>query len=194
MDINGKKIILGSNSPRRRELLAGLNIPFVVDTRNTFEESIPDNVAAEQIPSLMSEGKSLGFWRQLEEDEILITSDTLVLCDDKPLGKPTDREDAVRMLKILSDREHHVITAVTFRDKDKTETVADTTAVRFKSLDDDEIAYYLDTFKPYDKAGAYGVQEWIGYIAISGINGSFYNVMGLPVHLVYEVLKRFVKD
>ncbi len=186
-----KKIILASGSPRRRELLAGLGIDFEVDTRNNFEETYAPDTPHEQIPQLMSEGKSHGFHRPLRDDEILITSDTMVLCCDKVLGKPADREDAADMLRLLSGREHKVITAVTLRDSRHEITFSDTTTVKFKSLSDKEIYHYIDTYKPFDKAGAYGVQEWIGYAAIESINGSFYTVMGLPVHLVYENLKNF---
>lgn len=202
MNLNGKKIILASGSPRRRELLAGLNVDFEVDTRNNFEENYNPETPHRMVPALMSEGKSHGFHRELAEDEILITSDTMVLClpeggedmDHSPiLGKPRDREDAVRMLKLLSGRDHEVITSVTIRDAHKEETKCDTTLVTFKDLTEKEIAYYVDTFKPFDKAGAYGIQEWIGYIGITGIKGSYFNVMGFPTHLVYEMLQSFVK-
>lgn len=191
MDLNGKRVILASGSPRRKELLTGLNIDFEVDTRTNFKEVYSPDTIHEDIPSVLSEGKSRGFWRELEENEILITSDTLVLCADKVLGKPHSREEAVAMLKMLSGRAHKVITAITFRDSARCETVSDTATVHFKELSDDEIDYYIDTFKPYDKAGAYGIQEWIGYIGITGIEGSFFTIMGFPIHLVYKQLRRF---
>lgn len=191
MDLNGKKVILASNSPRRRELLAGLNIEFTVDTRNNFEESFPEDMPHCEVPAAMSLGKSMGFWRPLEEDEILITSDTMVLLDSLIMGKPHSREEAVTMLRSLSGRTHEVITAVTVRDKNHCETVCDTTAVTFRELTDAEIDYYIDTCKPFDKAGAYGIQEWIGYAACTSITGSFYNVMGFPVHKVYDELIKF---
>lgn len=192
MDLKGKSIILASNSPRRRELLAGLDIEFTVDTRNTFEENYDPNTPHEKVPALMSEGKSMGFWRELEENEILITSDTMVLCGDRIMGKPQDREDAIKMIKSLSGREHHVITAVTVRDKNQMKTVCDKASVWFKDLTDKEIEYYIEKYGPFDKAGAYGIQEWIGYIGITKIEGSFFNIMGLPVHVVYSLLSDFI--
>ena len=192
MDTKGKKIILGSNSPRRKELLAGLNIEFTVDTGNTFEEIYSEDTPHHRIPEVLSEGKSYGFHRPLEEDEILITSDTLVLCEDRVMGKPRSREEAIDMLRCLSGREHKVITAITLRDSKSRKTSSDTAIVRFKELSDNEIEYYIDTFKPFDKAGAYGIQEWIGYIGIGQIKGSFFTIMGLPVHLVYQELLNFI--
>ena len=192
MDTKGKRIILGSNSPRRRELLAGLDIEFTVDTGNTFEEVYDEGTPHERIPEVLSEGKSYGFHRPLEEDEILITSDTLVLCEDRVMGKPHSREEAIDMLRFLSGRDHKVITAITVRDKHECRTSSDTAIVSFKNLSDSEIEYYIDKFKPFDKAGAYGIQEWIGYIGIGRIEGSFFTIMGLPVHLVYHELLKFI--
>ncbi len=192
MDLKGKKIILASNSPRRREILKGLNIDFTIDTDTDFEEKFSPDTPHSQVPALMSEGKNLHFHRPLAEDEILITSDTMVLCDSLILGKPHSREEAVRMLHSLSGRSHEVKTAVTFRDCRGMKTVTDTSEVEFKPLNDAEIDYYLDTFRPYDKAGAYGVQEWIGYIGIKAIRGSYFNVMGFPSHIVYELLNEFI--
>lgn len=192
MNTKGKKIILASGSPRRKELLEGLGIRFETDVRNNFEEKYSPETRHEDIPSLMSEGKSFGFHRELAENEILVTSDTMVLCGDRVMGKPHTREDAVGMLKALSGRGHKVITAVTIRDKWGHETQSDTATVHFRQLTDAEIEYYVDTFKPYDKAGAYGIQEWIGYIGITRIEGSFFTIMGLPVHLVYSLLLKFI--
>ena len=193
MNLNGKKVILASNSPRRRELLAGLNVDFTVDTRTNFEESIPEDVPHTAVPALMSLGKSRGFWRELEPDEILITSDTMVLLDNLIMGKPHSRQEAVEMLQSLSGRTHTVITAVTVRDAAHCETVSDSTLVTFRALTQEEIDYYIDTCKPFDKAGAYGVQEWLGYAACTGMEGSFYNVMGFPVHKVYDELIKFAR-
>ena len=192
MDIGNKKIILGSASPRRKELLAGLDVNFVVDTRNNFEEKYSLDTPHERIPEILSEGKSYGFHRELEENEILITSDTLVLCKDHVMGKPSDREDAFKMIRLLSDCSHKVITAITLRSKDKCITTGDTALVHFKPLTDSEIYYYIDNFKPFDKAGAYGIQEWIGYIGIDKIEGSYFTIMGFPVHLVYQELLKFI--
>ena len=192
METKGKKIILASGSPRRKELLAGLNIDFEVDVRNDFDESYDPQTPHERIPEVLSEGKSYGFHRELRDDEILITSDTLVLCGDRVMGKPHSREEAYHMLRYLSGRSHMVITAVTLRDKYSCHTCSDTAYVHFKELTDNEIYYYIDQFKPYDKAGAYGIQEWIGYIGIDKIEGSYFTIMGFPVHLVYHELLKFI--
>ncbi|MBQ2229365.1 MAG: septum formation protein Maf [Bacteroidales bacterium] len=186
-----KRIILGSGSPRRRELLAGLDVDFTVDTANTFEESVPDGARPEDVPLLMSEGKSHGFHRPLEDDELLITADTVVIVDSRVLGKPHGREQAIEMLRELSGREHEVVSAVTFRSTAKELSVKDTTKVFVSPLSDEEIAYYVDTYRPFDKAGGYGIQEWLGFAAIGSIEGSFYNVMGFPVHRVWELLRQF---
>ena len=192
MDTKGKKIILGSNSPRRKELLGGLDIEFTVDTGNTFEEVYDPTTPHERIPEVLSEGKSYGFHRALEDNEILITSDTLVLCGDRVMGKPHSREEAIDMLRYLSGREHKVITAITLRDCGRCSTTSDTAVVYFKELTDNEIEYYIDQYKPFDKAGAYGIQEWIGYAGIGRIEGSYFTIMGLPVHLVYKELLNFI--
>ena len=192
MNTNGKKIILASGSPRRKELLAGLCIDFEVDTRNNFEEVYSSDIPHEEIPEVLSIGKSNGFHRPLEKDEILITSDTLVLCEGEVMGKPGSREEAYEMLKMLSGQEHKVITAVSIRNHERIVTFSDTSIVSFKSLTDNEIYFYIDTFKPFDKAGAYGIQEWIGYIGIDRIEGSYFTIMGFPVHLVYKHLQDFI--
>ena len=198
MDLHGKHIILGSNSPRRRELLKGLDIEFEVDTGNNFEEHFAPDTPYDQVPRLMAEGKSQGFHRPLREDEILITADTMVILppqDGRPgeiLGKPKGREDACRMLRDLSGRKHHVTTAVTLRSVGKQETFDVTTEVWFKPLTEEEIAYYVDTYHPFDKAGAYAIQEWIGHIGITRIEGSYFNVVGFPVQRVYQALQRFL--
>ena len=193
MDTHGKRIILASNSPRRKELLAALDIDFTVDTGTSFVETYSPDTPHERVPELMSRGKSLGFHRELDSDEILVTSDTMVLCGKEILGKPVDRKDAERMLKLLSGREHQVITAVTIRDKEHEKTFSVTSSVLFKELSNSEIDYYINTYKPFDKAGAYGIQEWIGYIGITGIEGSFYNVMGFPTQRFYDELQSFLK-
>jgi septum formation protein len=192
MDIKDKKIILASASPRRKELLAGLCVDFEVDTRNNFEEVIDPEIPHENIPEVLSVGKSYGFHRALENNEILITSDTLVLREGKVMGKPASREEAYEMLKMLSGQDHKVITAVSIRDYKRIVTFSDTAIVSFKSLTDNEIYFYIDNFKPFDKAGAYGIQEWIGYIGIERIEGSYFTIMGFPVHLVYKHLQDFI--
>jgi len=198
MDLHGKRIILGSNSPRRRELLKGLDIEFEVDPNNNFQESFGPEVPFDEVPRLMSEGKSAGFHRPLTPDEILITADTMVIlppsdgCPGKILGKPAGRDAAIQMLQDLSGRRHHVTTAVTLRDTLRQETITATTQVWFKELSPAEITYYVDTYKPFDKAGAYAIQEWIGHIGITRIEGSYFNVVGFPVQRVYEALLRFL--
>ena len=197
MKLDGKHIILGSNSPRRRELLKGLDIDFEVDTCNNFEEFFAPDTPFDQVPRLMAEGKSKGFHRPLKEGEILITADTMVILPPEGgkageiLGKPKDRQDAIRMLRDLSGRKHHVTTAVTLRSCKKTQTFEVTTQVWFKALSQEEITYYVDTYKPYDKAGAYAIQEWIGHVGITRIEGSYFNVVGFPVQRVYEALLTF---
>ena len=198
MDLHGKRIILGSNSPRRRELLKGLDIDFTVDTGNDFQENFGPEVPYDTVPRLMAEGKSHGFHRPLEEGEILITADTMVILPPEGgrsgeiLGKPKDAADACRMLRDLSGRGHHVTTAVTLRDAHREETFEVTTQVWFKPLTEAEISYYVNTYKPFDKAGAYAIQEWIGHVGITRIEGSYFNVVGFPVQRVYEKLQRFL--
>lgn len=198
MNPGGKKIILGSNSPRRRELLKRLDIDFSIDTGNCFKESVGEGVPFEDVPALMSVGKSHGFHRPLTPDEILITADTMVIIPSDSrhpgeiLGKPRDRADAIRMLSDLSGREHKVVTAVTIRTLDREETFSDTTLVHFRQLSMSEIEYYVDTYEPYDKAGAYAIQEWIGAVGITGIEGSYSNVVGFPIERVYEALRVFI--
>lgn len=187
-----KKIILASGSPRRKEILEGMGITFEVDTENSFREEYSPDTPHEKIPELMSQGKSHGFHRPLAENEILITSDTMVLCRREILGKPKDREDAIRMLRMLSGCLHRVITAVTIRDSVRETTFSDTSYVHFKELSDSEIEYYVDTCRPYDKAGAYAIQEWIGYTGITKIDGSYYTIMGLPAHRLYSELQKFM--
>ena len=198
LHLNGKRLILASGSPRRRELLAGLDLDFEVDTRNNFNECFDPSTPFGQVPMLMARGKSHGFHRALEKDEILITADTMVILppsDGRPgeiLGKPKDRADAIRMLRDLSGREHHVTTAVTLRTAHSEETFTDTTEVWFKDLTDEEITYYVDTCKPFDKAGAYAIQEWIGHAGITRIDGSYFNVVGFPIQKVYETLLKLL--
>ena len=198
MDLKGKRIILGSNSPRRRELLKGLDIDFEVDASTDFNENFSEGIPFEEVPLLMAEGKSVNFHRPLSDDEILITADTMVILpplDGTPgeiLGKPKDREDACRMLRDLSGREHQVITAVCLRSKGRSESLTATTRVWFKELTDSEIEYYVEHYKPYDKAGAYAIQEWIGHAGITRIEGSYFNVVGFPVQMVYEALQRMI--
>lgn len=192
--LKGKKIILGSASPRRKELLGGLGLEFTVDTGNSFEEVAPQGLPYNQYPQFMACGKSHGFHRELLPNEILITADTMVLCSDEIMGKPKDREDAIRMIQKLQDNRHVVLTGVCIRSTSREMSFTASTDVFFAPLSQEEIEYYIDTYRPYDKAGAYGVQEWIGYAGINRIEGSFFNVVGLPVQMLYTKLKEFCME
>ena len=184
-------IILASKSPRRQELLRGMGVDFEILTKETPED-YPNDLPLDEVPKYLSLQKSLAFNDvELPADYLLITSDTVVICDGEILGKPKDRGDAARMLQLLSGKTHHVVTGVTVRSAEKTESFAVRSNVTFAQLDADEINYYIEHCKPYDKAGAYGIQEWIGYVGISGLEGSFYNVMGLPTRKLYQCLKMF---
>jgi len=181
-------VILASNSPRRHELLRGLDIRFEVRTTAGLDESYPDDLQNEQIPVYIAEKKAGFFEKNLDKNDILITADTVVLIDGEAFGKPADKDEACVMLQRLSGRTHKVVTGVCLTTPHHRTTFATTTEVKFGDLTNEEIDYYLDLYRPYDKAGAYGVQEWIGYVAVESINGSFYNVMGLPVHRLYREL------
>ena len=185
------QVVLASKSPRRQELLRGMGIDFMVLTKDTIEV-FPEGKPLEEVPKYLSGIKSLNYNdRELPSDYLLITSDTVVICEGEILGKPKDREDAVRMLRMLSGKTHRVVTGVTVRSAKKCESFAVGSNVTFAELDAEEIDHYIDTYKPFDKAGAYGIQEWIGYIGITGLEGSFYNVMGLPTQRLYQCLKGF---
>ena len=185
------QVVLASKSPRRQELLRGMGIDFMVLTKDTIEV-FPEGKPLEEVPKYLSGIKSLNYNdRELPSDYLLITSDTVVICEGEILGKPKDREDAVRMLRMLSGKTHRVVTGVTVRSAKKCESFAVGSNVTFAELDAEEINHYIDTYKPFDKAGAYGIQEWIGYIGITGLEGSFYNVMGLPTQRLYQCLKGF---
>ncbi len=190
-NLNKYVIILGSNSPRRKELLSGLGIEFQVKPIPGIDESYPASLRAEDIPLYIAEKKAGAYLASLAENELLITADTIVWLDNSVLGKPSNREDAVSMLRKLSGKTHQVITGVCLVTQNKTVTFSVVSTVRFASLLDEDIYYYVDHYHPYDKAGAYGIQEWIGYVAVEGIEGSFYNVMGLPVQRVYQELLKF---
>ncbi len=181
-------VVLASKSPRRQELLKGMGVRFVCLTKETPED-YPE-MPFKKVPEYLSRQKSLAFTdEELPPNYLLITADTVVIAENEILGKPADREDAMRMLHVLSGKSHHVVTGVTVRTKDKTKTFSAISKVTFAPLDLEEMAYYVDRYKPYDKAGAYGIQEWIGYVGISGLQGSFYNVMGLPTRKLYQTLK-----
>jgi len=191
--LNQKRIILGSGSPRRKELLAGLGISFTVDASSHTEEVYDPSAPHQEIARTLAELKSNGFHRPLENDELLITADTLVLCENEILGKPSGREDAYRMLRLLSGKAHQVVTGVCLRTTEKSHSFACISDVTFREMTDEEIYYYIDNYHPFDKAGAYGIQEWIGYAAISGIRGSYFNIVGLPVQMLYVELGQFLQ-
>lgn len=184
------KVILASNSPRRKELLSGLLVDYEVRVLEGIEESYPEGLKGEEIPQYIAREKADAYRQTMAADELIITADTIVYVDGEVLGKPADTEDAVRMLKKLSGRTHKVITGVCLTMSAMQKTFATITEVTFATLSDEEIRFYVDRFRPFDKAGAYGVQEWIGYVGVTGLNGSFYNVMGLPVQRLYQELKR----
>lgn len=186
-------IILGSQSPRRRELMAGLDIPFIAITIDA-DESYPSDLKAGDIPRFISRAKAQAYLPQLKTDQLLITADTIVWLDGCMLGKPHDEEEAVAMLHRLSGRTHQVYTAVTLAQQGRElETLVDCTDVTFATLTDEEIRHYVAKYHPLDKAGSYGVQEWIGYVACTAMKGSYFNVMGFPTHLVYPAIMRRIR-
>lgn len=184
------KVILASGSPRRRELMAGLGVNYEVRILPDVDESYPDTLQGEEIPLYIAKEKADAYIPMMQRDELIITADTIVWLDGKVLGKPRDREDALQMLRTMSGRTHKVFTGVCITTTDWQRSFTAQTEVRFATLSEDEIIYYVDNFKPMDKAGAYGVQEWIGFIGVENISGSYYNIMGLPVQKLYrELLK-----
>lgn len=205
------KIILASNSPRRRELLAGLDVNFEVKVLNGIDESYPDDLDAYQVAEFIAQKKAEAYRSLLNEEEssaeecLILTADTVVIApaaneqNDQEgkgiiLGKPKTADDAVRMLRMLSGKTHHVVTGVCLTTKDGQRHFSVTTEVSFKELTDWEINYYISHYRPFDKAGAYGIQEWIGYIGCTGLNGSYFNVMGLPVQRIYEEMLKMQEE
>lgn len=184
------KVILASNSPRRKELLAGLGVEFEVRTLPDIDESYPEELERADIPLYISKAKADAYRPMLQPDELMITADTIVWMDWQVLGKPDNREDALRMLSGMSGESHQVFTGVCLTTTEWQRSFAAQTEVRFSKLTQEEIEYYVDKYQPMDKAGAYGVQEWIGYIGVEHIMGSYYNVMGLPVQRLYQELKK----
>jgi len=185
------KIVLASNSPRRHELLAGLDIDFEVKTIPGIEESFPETLRKEEIPVYIAKQKAYAYQKYLKENTLLITADTIVWLEGIVYGKPENEQDAKTMLQILSGKTHEVITGVCLTGLNKQQAFHVSSQVKFAELHEDEIDYYVRNYKPYDKAGSYGVQEWIGYIGVEKIDGSFYNVMGLPVRVLYTHLKEW---
>jgi len=191
METKKLKIILASASPRRKELLAGLDLNFEVKVIKGVSESYPEDLRAEEVPQYISREKAAAY--QVAENELLLTADTVVVVNNTILGKPHDAADARRMLRHISGRTHQVVTGVTLTTAKAQKTFGVTTDVTFRQLTDDEIDYYITHYRPFDKAGAYGIQEWIGYVGVTSIHGSYYNVMGLPVQRIYQEIMEMEK-
>ena len=178
------KIILSSNSPRRKELLAGLGVDFEVWVLKGVDERYPDDIPLNEVPLYIAIEKASAY--TVAKDELVVTADTVVIVDNEILGKPKDRAEAYGMLRKISGKTHQVVTGVCLTTIDDQRSFTVTTDVEFKELSDNEIYYYIDKYRPFDKAGAYGIQEWIGYVGVLSLKGSYYNVMGLPVQRIYE--------
>lgn len=191
--LSSHRLILASHSPRRRELLAQCDLPFEVADKYEVDEMYPDDLTNEEIPAYLSQLKSQSYPEPLLKGDILITADTVVICDCDVMGKPHSKADAESMLRRLSGKTHIVVTGVTLRDDRHSDTFFARSEVTFRRLTEEEICYYVEHYSPMDKAGAYGIQEWIGSIGITRIDGSFYNVMGLPTTLLYRHLKEFIR-
>lgn len=185
------RIILASASPRRKELLSKLDIDFTVKVLYDVDESFPASLPVVQVPQYISRKKADAYRQEMQENDMVITADTVVAVGRRILGKPKSAEEARVMLKLMSDRYHRVVTGVTIMTAKRTETFATVSRVRFTRLNDEEIDYYISKYKPFDKAGAYGIQEWIGMVGITELNGSYFNVMRLPVQRLYAKLKEF---
>lgn len=182
------RLVLASNSPRRKELLSGIDVEYEIRTLPDIDESYPDSLPHDDVAEFLARKKASAYLAEMEDDTLLITADTVVILDDEILGKPADKADAKRMLRKLAARTHRVVTGVCLTTKEKQTAFSDTAFVTFGALSDDEIEYYVEKYNPMDKAGAYGVQEWIGYVAVERIEGSYFNVMGLPIYRVYREL------
>lgn len=189
-NLNDYQIILASQSPRRHQMLRELGVSFEIKTREV-DEIYPEGLRPEEVPLYLAELKSKAFEKDMESNQLVITADTIVCVDDWILGKPVDRADAFNMLKALSGRSHQVISGVCLQSVEKKVSFSTITHVHFKVLSDEEINYYIENYKPFDKAGAYGIQEWIGFIGIDGIEGSYFNVVGLPIQRLYQELSKF---
>ena len=188
-NLNKYNIILASASPRRRELLSGLGVSFETLCLPGIDESFPDSLPANEVAEYISVKKAEAYKQQMQTNQLIITADTVVVSENRILGKPHSRENAVEMLRFLSGKTHHVITGVTILTTDKQKTFSVSTDVTFADITDEEIYHYIDRYQPMDKAGAYGIQEWIGFIAVESISGSYFNVMGLPIQRLYQELK-----
>ena len=190
-NLTGYRIVLASNSPRRKELISGLDIPFEIKTLPDIKESYPDTLQREEIPLYLAKLKADAYKTLMRDDTLLITADTIVWLDGKVYGKPKNEANAKYMLQKFSGRTHEVFTGVCLTTRQKQKSFSAVSKVNFAVLSEEEIDYYVEKYKPLDKAGAYGVQEWIGYAGVEYLEGSFYNVMGLPVRLLYKYLKEF---
>ncbi len=189
---NNLRLILASQSPRRHSLMEGSGLKCDI-VKYEVDESYPDTLEAEKVPEYLSQLKGENYPESLEQGEILLTADTVVICNNTILGKPKDESEACEMLSKISGKEHKVVTGVTIRSREKTVSFSSESLVRFAPLTEEEITYYVTHYSPLDKAGSYGIQEWIGYIGIEGIQGSFYNVMGLPIQKLYNELNKFIQ-
>lgn len=192
--IKGKRLILASKSPRRQQLLRELGFDFEVRANGDDEELFPDGLTMTEIPIYLAKHKAKPLLSTLSDNEILITSDTIVWCNGHVIGKPNSNDDAFRILSMLSGNKHVVVTGVCISSNEQSKAFYATTDVYFRKLTDEEIWYYVNNYKPFDKAGAYGIQEWIGFIGIERIEGSYFNVMGLPVQMLYVELQSFINN
>ena len=190
-NLKGYQLILASNSPRRKELLMGLGLDFTVQVLHDADESFPSNLPTDLVAEFIALQKADGCKPHLKTTDLIVTADTVVCVGNRILGKPKDRQDAIEMLALLSGKSHWVYTGVSLLTQRHQESFTSRTEVFFSTLSLSEMEHYVDTYKPYDKAGAYGVQEWIGYVGVERIEGSYYNVMGLPIHQLYLALRNF---
>ena len=191
--LKGKTLILGSRSPRRKQLLAGTGLHFITADSYEVAEEYPAGMPTVEVPEYLTQLKSHAYPAELGGNDILVTADTVVIVDGRILGKPDGREEAITMIESLSGRRHTVVTGVAMRNFCRCESFSVASEVYMRELRREEVEYYVDTYKPYDKAGAYGIQEWIGYVGVERIEGSFYNVMGLPIQALYVRLERFLE-
>lgn len=188
----GVELILASQSPRRSQLIEGADIPFQLADNYSVDEVYPLDIPSNMVPLYLAELKSNAYPNALNDNQILITADTIVILDGRVLGKPAGRDDAIAMLETLSGNMHEVVTGVTIRNNQVMKSFSTLSRVFFRQLTREEILYYIDNFRPFDKAGVYGIQEWIGYVGVEKIEGSFYNVMGLPIQKLYVELTKFI--
>lgn len=190
-NLKNYKIFLASKSPRRQEILKMLRLPYTVITIPNIDESYPLDIPLVEVPEYVSKKKANAYMERLSENDLIITADTMVICGDKIIGKPHNESEAIEMLEFLSGKTHQVATGVTISTHQRHLSFTSLSDVTFANLSREEIEYYVENFAPFDKAGAYGIQEWIGAVAVSSIEGSFYNVMGLPIHRLYAELKNW---